>query len=92
MDSFSGKSATNQQVLPTDGSQLATSSESSPVTHGPPEIIGVLDESSAGGGTAIDEIEESKTGWFAYFTTRNFWIVLVLGYGVLLLDDPYFPG
>lgn len=29
--------------------------------------------------TAVDEIEESKKGRFAYFKTRNFYIVLVLG-------------
>ena len=83
MDSFYGKGAANQQVLPADDGQLATSSTPSPVTHAAPEIIGVLDRSRAGGDTAIDEIEESKTGWFAYFTTRNFWIVLVLGYGAM---------
>ena len=87
MDSSYGKGAANQQVLPADDGQLATSSESSPVTHGAPEIIGVLDRSGGGGDSAIDEIEESKTGWFAYFTTRNFWIVLALGYGALVFDD-----
>ena len=92
MDSFYGKDPANQQVTPTDDSQLATSSESSPVTHAAPEIIGVHDGSRAGGDTAIDEIEESQTGWFAYFKTRNFWIVLVLGYGVLVLRNPYFSG
>ena len=80
MASFYAKGDANQQVLPTDD-QLAASSQSSPVTHGAPEIIGVLHPSRAEGDTAIDEIDESNKGWFAYFTTRNFWIVLVLGYG-----------
>jgi len=30
----------------------------------------------------IEEIEDSKKGWFAYFKTRNFYIVLVLGYAI----------
>ena len=30
----------------------------------------------------IEDIEESKKGWFAYFRTRNFYIVLVLGYAL----------
>jgi len=28
----------------------------------------------------IEDIDESKKGWFAYFRTRNFYIVFVLGY------------
>ncbi|KAL8788139.1 MAG: hypothetical protein Q9195_007446 [Heterodermia aff. obscurata] len=79
MDSFYAKGAANQQALPTDDGPLTTSNTSCPVTHGTPQIIGVSERSQAEGDTAIDEIEESRTGWFAYFTTRNFWIVLVLG-------------
>ena len=85
MDSFYGKGPANQQVTPTDDTQLAASSRSSSVTHGAPEVIEVPDRSRAGDDTAIDEIAESQTGWFAYVKTRNFWIVLVLGYGDLVL-------
>ena len=42
--------------------------------HGAPEMI------TMEGGTTVEEIEESKKGWFAYFQTRDFYIVLILGY------------
>lgn len=29
---------------------------------------------------SVEEIEASEEGWLAYFKTRNFYIVLVLGY------------
>ena len=32
------------------------------------------------GVTAVDEVEEQHQGRFAYFRTKNFYIVLVLGY------------
>lgn len=31
---------------------------------------------------SVEEIEASEKGWLAYFKTRNFYIVLVLGYVV----------
>lgn len=77
MDTSDGKGATGR-VLPTNEHAPASRS-SSPVPHGAPEVINVHDGLHAGPDTTIDEIEESKKGWFAYFTTRNFWIVLVLG-------------
>lgn len=52
----------------------------SPV-HGAPEIIRVNDALGTQAAVAdIEEIEEREKGWFAYFRTRNFYIVLVLGY------------
>ena len=61
----------------------------SPVQHGAPELIGMdkgkgEDENGLGtehGNTVltVEEIEESKKGWFAYLRTRGFWIVLLLG-------------
>ena len=57
-----------------------SSSASSPV-HGAPELI---EGKGAPGAQApradVEEIDASKKGWFAYFRTRNFYIVLVLGY------------
>ena len=32
---------------------------------------------------AIDALESKKTKWWAYLTTRDFWIVLLLGYAFL---------
>lgn len=39
--------------------------------------------------TIVDEIEESKKGRFAYFKTRNFYIVLALGYRMLPRITPF---
>jgi len=51
--------------------------------HSAPELIGVKDGLGTQGPRAdIEDIEESKKGWFAYFRTRNFYIVLVLGYAI----------
>lgn len=33
-------------------------------------------------GRAIDELESKETSWFAYLKTRDFYIVLLLGYDI----------
>ena len=70
------------QTVPAEDDNGVSSSLSSPV-HGAPEVIGVKE---SGDPTAqqsepitVEEIDESKQGWIAYLTTRNFYIVLVLG-------------
>ncbi len=55
------------------------SSSSSPA-HGAPEAIGLNNANGYGHGRTVAEIEQSKRGWFAYLKTKNFYIVLVLGY------------
>lgn len=79
------------------------SSVLSPV-HGTPETIGVggygqpesTGVSNAGGygqperTRTVEEIEESKRGWFAYFKTKDFYIVLVLGYVILSAESGCF--
>lgn len=56
------------------------STDSSPV-HGAPELIGVTNTDGYGQPErTVEEIEGRKRGWFAYFKTRDFYIVLVLGY------------
>ncbi|KAL8857606.1 MAG: hypothetical protein Q9178_005771 [Gyalolechia marmorata] len=45
--------------------------------HGAPEVTGVDEDTAAV--TTVEEVEASKKGWFAYFKTRDFYIVLVLG-------------
>ena len=59
----------------------ASSSSTPSPKHGPPEIIGIHDgvAGHTEGVTTVEEIEESKKGWFAYFKTRNFYIVLITG-------------
>lgn len=50
------------------------------------ELTGVKDGPGAQASAVdVEEIDESKKGWFAYFRTRNFYIVLVLGYSLCIL-------
>ena len=46
--------------------------------HGEPEIVD--DGEIPAPGIAIAELETSKKGRFAYFKTKQFYIVLILGY------------
>ena len=46
--------------------------------HGDPEIVD--DGDAPAPGIAIAELETSKRGRFAYFKTKQFYIVLILGY------------
>ena len=68
-------------ALETKGSP---SSSTAPV-HGPPEIV--YNENTQGAnrveGFTAEEIDESKKGWFAYFGTKDFYVVLLLGYAYL---------
>ena len=67
-----------EQVLPAPA-ENESSSASSPV-HGAPELVGMKGGSGAQASRAdVEGIDESKKGWFAYFRTRSFYIVLVLG-------------
>ena len=43
--------------------------------HGVPELVG-----GSGEGNAATTEEKSKRRWFNYLKTRDFWIVLLLGY------------
>ena len=88
MEYYDGKGAP-ERVLPAGGDDVAVPTCTSPIDHSAPELIRVNDGSQTDAITTIDEIEESKKGWFAYFGTRNFWIVLVLGYLDLAIQIPY---
>lgn len=51
--------------------------------HGAPELISVTNDGGYGQPErTVDDIEGRKRGWFAYFKTKDFYIVLVLGYVV----------
>ena len=89
------KTATNQTTRAAETKNLGglASSNSSPTVHGAPELVRVRDsgaiaapgghgERGNGGGMTVEDIEESKKGWFAYFRTKQFYIVLLLGYVV----------
>jgi len=54
------------------------SSSLSPM-HGAPEFVDINNSNGYGEGRTVEEIEESKRGWFAYSKTKDFYIVLVLG-------------
>ena len=70
MEATSGKLTTIDQAAPIeDDRKVSLSSSASPV-HAEPEVIGV---------TALDEID--KPGFFAYLKTKNFYLLLLLGYG-----------
>ena len=46
-------------------------------SHGAPEVAG--GNGIDGAGPSVEEIDNSRRGWFAYFKTRDFYIVLILG-------------
>lgn len=81
MDTNGGEmSAIEHDVpIPRDIKNLPSSSVSA--VHAAPEVIGSGDEAEGeSAGENADEIQASKGGWFAYFKTRNFYLVLLLGY------------
>lgn len=47
--------------------------------HGINGVAVLGDERPVEGGVTVEDIVESKKGRFAYFRTRHFWIVLLLG-------------
>lgn len=72
MEVHNGKTIAVEHVAPLGHEAKGVpSSDFSPV-HPQPEVTDM---------TTADEIEEGKKGWFAYLRTRNFYIVLLLGYG-----------
>ncbi|KAL8782101.1 MAG: hypothetical protein Q9213_005712 [Squamulea squamosa] len=77
MGGHDGKSgATEHCAPPTAGNDSPTLSGIRPA-HAPPEVTGTNEETAAV--TTVEDVEASKKGWFAYFKTREFYIVLVLG-------------
>lgn len=81
MDTHSDKSAAIQQIdAVTDGAKSLLSSRSSPV-HAAPEVIRIGDGAEGErAGENTDESQASKGHWFAYLKTKNFYLVLLLGY------------
>ena len=65
------KTTAIDQVAPIEDYAKGSPSSSSSPVHAAPEVVGM---------TTADEIEEGRTGMFAYLKTRNFYIVLLLGY------------
>ena len=55
--------------------------------RGAPEIVEYNGGQTYNGGVSVEDIDESKKGWFVYFKTKDFYIVLLLGY----ILPPNFP-
>lgn len=69
MEATNGKVTAIDQVAPIDDDiKVSPPSSASPV-HAEPEVIGM---------TALDEID--KPGFFAYLKTKNFYLLILLGY------------
>ena len=65
------------------------SSSSYPV-HAAPEVIGLGEGAEGESATGnADTIQRSNGGWFAYLKTKDFYLVLLLGYGTI--NPPYCP-
>lgn len=65
-----------------DGGKDLSSTQSQQV-HGAPSLTGPDNNANTAwseGVRTVEEIEDGQKGRFAYFQTRNFYIVLVLGY------------
>ena len=79
MEGYHGKSGligTEHCVArPTENESDKSSGAAS--THGAPEVTGINQDTAAV--TTVEEVQASKKGWFAYFKTRDFYIVLLLG-------------
>lgn len=83
MDTHNGENgkkavANNVSAGETKGLPLSTAA---PV-HGAPEVVYLPNGGDAwrSGEVTAEEIDESKKGWFAYLQTRDFYVVLLLGY------------
>ena len=65
------KTTAIDQVASIEDDDKVSPSSSSMPGHTASEVVGR---------TTADEIEEGKEGWFSYLKTRNFYIVMLLGY------------
>ncbi|KAL9601562.1 MAG: hypothetical protein Q9219_002396 [cf. Caloplaca sp. 3 TL-2023] len=82
MADLDGKGGVTEHFAPAPAGQgAASSSEEGKSMHGTPEIVANKDniQGDAEGVVTVDELEASKKGRFAYFKTRDFYIVLILG-------------
>ena len=76
-----GKDGVTEHFAPASAEPRSSSPSDAKLVHGNPEITDIKDDTNDPDGavTTIDELEASKKGRFAYFKTRDFYIVLVLG-------------
>lgn len=74
MDPANGKTTAVEHYANVNEDDKGLPSSSSSPVDASPHVTG--DE------TTVEALEEGKGGWFSYLKTRNFWIVIVLGYTV----------
>lgn len=86
MEGLDGKSGVTESYAPRPA---GTDSDKSSGAGSAPEVTGINEDTAAV--TTVEEVQASKKGWFAYFKTRDFYIVLVLGY-VLTLCSCHFAA
>ena len=85
MDIHNGKPSATEQVDPITNDTKELALGISPNPHATPEVIGVgHGAGSESAGANADDIQAGTGGWFAYLKTRNFYLVLILGYGNLI--------
>ena len=83
MNTHRGDLAAIEQIPSVSRDTKEFPSSSTVPVHATPEAVGIDDE-SAGERDAddVDAIQGSKGRWFAYLKTREFYFVLLLGYGI----------
>ncbi|KAI4282496.1 MAG: hypothetical protein L6R38_002888 [Xanthoria sp. 2 TBL-2021] len=77
MGGHDGKSGVPESYAPRPAGTDSDKSSGVVSAHGAPEVTGINEDTAAV--TTVEEVQATKKGWFAYFKTRDFYIVLVLG-------------
>lgn len=80
MATYDAKGGATEHSAPASAAQGSASSDLKSA-HGDPRVVDINGDGNPPEGvvTTVDELEASKRGRFAYFKTRDFYIVLVLG-------------
>ena len=88
MDTHGGELTAIDQVHSSTRDTKELPSSSTIPVHGTPEVTGIDDGAEGEGAEeTVDAIQKSKGGWFAYLRTREFYLVLLLGYGLIRLPN-----
>ena len=90
MDTHRGELSSVEHIQPIHRDTKELPSSTAFPVHAAPEIIGIDDGAEGeGAGEIADEIRAGKGGWFAYLKTRDFYLVLLLGYGITVTPHPF---
>lgn len=77
MEGYDSKSGVTEHYVARPAGNESDKSSGAASTHGAPEVTGINQDTATM--PTVEEVQASKKGWFAYFKTRDFYIVLVLG-------------